>query len=45
MLNILRESALQFLIGQGMRESKGSANPEVLKKLFLEQLTKNLMDV
>ncbi len=34
-----KESALQFLVGQGMRESKGSANPEVLKKLFLEQLT------
>ena len=30
--------ALQFLVGQGMKESKGSANPEVLKKLFTEAL-------
>jgi len=30
--------ALQFLIGQGMKETKGSANPEVLKKLFEEVL-------
>lgn len=29
---------LQFLIGQGMKESKGSANPEMLKTLFLEAL-------
>ncbi len=29
-----KESALQFLIGQGMKKSKGSANPQVLKKLF-----------
>ena len=30
-----KESALQFLIGQGMKETKGSANPEILKKLFI----------
>jgi len=30
--------ALQFLVGQGMKESKGSANPEVLKKLFQESI-------
>ncbi len=29
---------LQFLIGQAMKESKGSANPEMLKTLFLEVL-------
>ncbi len=29
---------LQFFIGQGMKASKGSANPEVLKKLFEEVL-------
>ena len=29
---------LQFFIGQGMKASKGSANPEVLKKLFEECL-------
>lgn len=28
------EKVLQFLIGQGMKESKGSANPGVLVKLF-----------
>lgn len=31
-----KESALQFLIGQGMKATKGSANPQVLKKLFEE---------
>lgn len=29
---------LQFLIGQAMRESQGSANPQVLKKLFESKL-------
>ena len=29
-----KESALQFLIGEGMKESKGSANPKVLHDLF-----------
>jgi aspartyl-tRNA(Asn)/glutamyl-tRNA(Gln) amidotransferase subunit B len=29
-----KESALQFLVGQGMKLSKGSANPEVLKDLI-----------
>jgi aspartyl-tRNA(Asn)/glutamyl-tRNA(Gln) amidotransferase subunit B len=33
-----KEAGLQFLIGQGMKETKGSANPEVLKKLFIESL-------
>lgn len=33
-----KESALQFFIGQGMRETKGSANPAVLKKIFIELL-------
>jgi len=28
--------ALQFLVGQGMKATKGSANPELLKKLLLE---------
>jgi len=31
-----KEKSLQFLIGQGMKESKGSANPELLKKLIVE---------
>lgn len=33
-----KDSRLQFFIGQGMKESKGSANPEMLKKVFLELL-------
>jgi aspartyl-tRNA(Asn)/glutamyl-tRNA(Gln) amidotransferase subunit B len=33
-------SALQFLIGQGMKVSRGSANPEILKRLFIETLDK-----
>lgn len=33
-----KAAALQFLIGQGMKETKGSANPEVLKKVFTEAL-------
>ncbi|NTV22431.1 MAG: Asp-tRNA(Asn)/Glu-tRNA(Gln) amidotransferase subunit GatB [Candidatus Yonathbacteria bacterium] len=31
-------ASLQFLIGQGMKASKGSANPSVLKELFEEKL-------
>jgi len=34
-----KESALQFLIGQGMKATKGSANPEVLKQVFLKLLS------
>ena len=30
-----KESVLQFLVGQGMKATKGSANPELLKKLIL----------
>ncbi len=29
-----KEAALMFLVGQGMKASKGAANPEVLKGLF-----------
>jgi aspartyl-tRNA(Asn)/glutamyl-tRNA(Gln) amidotransferase subunit B len=29
-------ASLQFLIGQGMKATKGSANPELLKKVILE---------
>jgi aspartyl-tRNA(Asn)/glutamyl-tRNA(Gln) amidotransferase subunit B len=32
-----KEKSLMFLIGQAMKESKGSANPEILKKLFTEK--------
>jgi len=34
-----KTASLQFLIGQGMKESKGSANPEVLRKLIVEKLS------
>ncbi|HEY4517812.1 MAG TPA: Asp-tRNA(Asn)/Glu-tRNA(Gln) amidotransferase subunit GatB [Candidatus Paceibacterota bacterium] len=34
-----KTSALQFLIGQGMKETKGSANPGVLKSMFEKLLT------
>lgn len=33
-----KEAAIQFLVGQGMRHTKGSANPETLKKLLLEEI-------
>ena len=33
-----KESALQFLIGQGMKATKGSANPAILQKIFKELL-------
>ncbi|MFA5888743.1 MAG: GxxExxY protein [Candidatus Paceibacterota bacterium] len=35
-----KESLLQFFVGQGMKESKGSINPELFKKAVLELLTK-----
>ncbi|MEX0652006.1 MAG: Asp-tRNA(Asn)/Glu-tRNA(Gln) amidotransferase subunit GatB [Candidatus Paceibacterota bacterium] len=33
-----KETALQFLIGQGMKKSKGSANPEILKEILVKSL-------
>ncbi|MDO8492784.1 MAG: Asp-tRNA(Asn)/Glu-tRNA(Gln) amidotransferase subunit GatB [bacterium] len=33
-----KESSLQFLVGQGMKKSKGSANPQVLRNIFTELL-------
>lgn len=33
-----KESALQFFVGQGMKATKGSANPTVLKEILLELL-------
>jgi aspartyl-tRNA(Asn)/glutamyl-tRNA(Gln) amidotransferase subunit B len=33
-----KESLLQFFVGQGMKVSKGSVNPEVFKKIVLELL-------
>lgn len=33
------EKLMQFFIGQGMKKSQGSANPQILAKLFKEALT------
>lgn len=33
-----KESVLQYLVGQGMKATKGAGNPGVLKELFLEEL-------
>ena len=33
-----KESSIQFLIGQGMRLSKGSANPGLLKQMLEKAL-------
>jgi aspartyl-tRNA(Asn)/glutamyl-tRNA(Gln) amidotransferase subunit B len=33
-----KEASLQFLIGQAMKATKGSANPSMLKELFAEAL-------
>jgi aspartyl-tRNA(Asn)/glutamyl-tRNA(Gln) amidotransferase subunit B len=33
-----KEASLQFLIGQGMKATKGAGNPEVLKELFKKSL-------
>jgi len=35
-----KEVALMSLVGQGMKATKGSANPQVLKEVFLKLLTK-----
>ena len=33
-----KEQALKFLVGQGMKESKGSANPKIIENLLKEEL-------
>ena len=33
-----KEASLQFLVGQGMKATKGTANPEVLKEMLLEAM-------
>ena len=33
-----KENALQFLIGQAMRESKGKANPQIISRILKERL-------
>lgn len=36
--------SLKFLIGQGMRETKGRANPIILRRLFIKKLLFNKVD-
>jgi aspartyl-tRNA(Asn)/glutamyl-tRNA(Gln) amidotransferase subunit B len=33
-----KEASLQFLIGQGMKETRGSANPKILADLFKKEI-------
>ena len=35
-----KDRALGFLVGQAMKETKGKANPQMLNKMFLEELQK-----
>ena len=35
-----KESAIQYLVGQGMKETKGSANPSTLRELFEGEMGK-----
>lgn len=35
-----KDKALGFLVGQGMKETRGKANPQMLNKMFLEELNK-----
>ena len=35
-----KDKALGFLVGQAMKETKGKANPQMLNKMFIEQLNK-----
>jgi len=34
-----KTASLQFLIGQAMKATKGSANPEMVKKLLVDKLS------
>ena len=33
-----KEASVQFLVGQGMKLTKGAANPGLLKKMFLDSV-------
>ena len=35
-----KDKALGFLVGQAMKETRGQANPQMLNKMFLEELNK-----
>ncbi|MCW9054561.1 MAG: Asp-tRNA(Asn)/Glu-tRNA(Gln) amidotransferase subunit GatB [Candidatus Pacebacteria bacterium] len=34
-----KEASLKFLVGQGMKKSSGSANPQILSKLLIEKMS------
>jgi len=36
-----KENSLQFLVGQGMKKTRGTANPEILLKALRDTLGKN----
>ena len=35
-----KDRALGFLVGQAMKETKGKANPQMLNKMFVEEMKK-----
>jgi aspartyl-tRNA(Asn)/glutamyl-tRNA(Gln) amidotransferase subunit B len=35
-----KETSIQFLIGQGMKLSRGTANPSVLKQLLVDEMSR-----
>ena len=35
-----KQKALGFLVGQAMKETGGKANPQMLNKMFIEELNK-----
>lgn len=35
-----KEASLQYLVGQGMKETRGAGNPGVIKELLIEELSK-----
>ena len=35
-----KDKALGFLVGQAMKETKGKANPQMLNKMFIEEINK-----
>ena len=35
-----KDKALGFLVGQAMKETRGKANPQMLNKMFIEEINK-----
>ena len=35
-----KDRALGFLVGQAMKQTKGKANPQMLNKMFVEEMNK-----